>query len=322
MSRYLRNQSVLMALESTNGTLASMVAADAILLTGVDVKLPDEGDPRNLMRGFMSASEVLAGPRRMEMTFSTELAASGTAGTAPQIGKLLRACGLAETVTASTRVEYNPISTAFESLSASFANDGAKYTGRWGRGTAKLRLAPFKIPRIEWTFWFVDATGTVAANPTLTYSSWQRPQIASDANQTSLKVGASYSAGVVTGGTAITWETLDFDLGNQLEHVLLFNSQESIDIADRSAKGNVMAFLNATDEVQWRSDWLANTMGAFTAAHGSVAGGKVILHGANVQKRNVQPGSKGQNNSRTMVSADLEFVATGSGGNEAVLVFL
>lgn len=322
MSRYLRNQSVLAALETTNGTLATMAAADAILLKNVDVTLPDEGDPRNLMRGFMGNSEVLAGARRMELSFRTELAASGTLGTAPFIGRLLRACGMAETVTASTRVEYNPISTAFESMSFSFANDGAKYTGRFGRGTFKAHFEPYKAPYIDWQFKAIDTTGSVAANPSPTYSSIQRPQVVSDGNTSSLKTGASYSAGVVTGGTVLQWDAFDFDQGNTLEHVLLVGSAEAIDIADRNSKGSVSAFLDATNEIQWRTDWLANTLGAFTLQHGSVAGGKVILHGSNVQKHNIQPDKGGGNSSRIMNVADLEFIPTGSGNNDSVLVFI
>jgi hypothetical protein len=319
MSRYLRNRSVLAALESTNGTLATMVAADAILLKDVQVTLPSDGDPRNLIRGFMGGSEELDGSRRMELTFTVECASSGTLGTAPWWGKLLRACGFAEVVTASTRVDYTPLSTAFESLSFSFANDGVKYTGRFGRGSAKFNFTPYKAPTIEFKFWAIDATGTAAANPAPTYSTMIRPQVVSDGNLTSLKQGGSYAAGVVTGGTALAWDAFSVDLNNSLEHVLLVGGAEAIDISDRSIKGATSVFLDAANEVTWRSDRLANTLNSFSLQHGATGTNKIILHGPSVQKTNVQPAAGA---SRLMTTADLMFLPTGTGNNDLTLCVL
>ena len=322
MTRYLRNQSVLAALEATPGTLATMVAADAILLKGVDVSFPDEGDERNLMRGYMGNSEALAGARRMDLKFTVECAGSGVAGTAAAWGKLLRACGFAEVVQAApARVEYNPVSTAFESMSFSFANDGAKYTGRFGRGSAKFNFSPYKAPTIEFTFKAIDTSGSVAANPAPTYATYTRPEVVSDGNVTSLKQGGAYAVGAITGGTTLAWDMFSLDLNNTLEHVLLVGSAEAIDISDRNIKGGTSVFVTATEEIAWRADWLANTLNSFSLLHGTAAGKKIILHGASVQKTNVQPGASGAK-SRVMVNADLQFLPTGSGGNDLMLVTL
>ena len=56
-----------------------------------------------------------------------ELAGSGTAGTAPRYGALLQACGLSETIVASTSVTYAPVSSAFSSATIYFNNDGIRH---------------------------------------------------------------------------------------------------------------------------------------------------------------------------------------------------
>lgn len=321
MSRYLYNQIVLAAIESTAGTLAAMTLSNGLLLKNVTVKLADEGDSRDLLRGYMGNSDILSGNRRMELSFTTELASSGTAGTAPAWGILARACGLLEVVTAAVRVEYTPLSTALESVSFGFRNDGVNYTARFGRGTLKVNFSPYKAPTIDWTFKAIDTTSAAAAQPASTFATWIRPQVVSDANTSSLKVGGSYAAGAITGGAALIWENHMVDLGNSVDHVLLVGAAEAVDISARDIKGSVSAFLTAAEEVQWRADWLANTMFSYSLQHGTGAGNKIILHGANVQKTNVQPGNS-QTGKRLMTSADLQYVPTGAGSNDMILVAL
>src|SRR6056297_1351162 len=51
---------------------------------------------------------------------NVQFSGSGTAGTAPAYGPLLRACGLSETVDAGTDVVYAPVSTGFEMVALYF----------------------------------------------------------------------------------------------------------------------------------------------------------------------------------------------------------
>ena len=46
--------------------------------------------------------------QRVEVTFEVEMAGSGTAGTAPAFGPLLKACGNSETIVTDTSVTYAP----------------------------------------------------------------------------------------------------------------------------------------------------------------------------------------------------------------------
>lgn len=99
MALLTRKRLILAETESTYGTDPSPDGADAILVRDLNIT-PQQSDvvSRDLVRPYLGASEQLLANTRVECTFSVELAGSGTAGTAPRFGKVLKACALAETV--------------------------------------------------------------------------------------------------------------------------------------------------------------------------------------------------------------------------------
>lgn len=98
MALLTRKRLLLAEIESTYGTDPSPGAADAVLVRDLNIT-PAQSDVvnRDLVRPYLGASEQLLANTRVECTFSVELAGSGTAGTAPRFGSVLKACGLAET---------------------------------------------------------------------------------------------------------------------------------------------------------------------------------------------------------------------------------
>ena len=99
MALLTRKRLILAETESTYGTDPSPDGADAVLVRDLNIT-PQQSDVvnRDLVRPYLGASEQLLANTRVECTFSVELAGSGTAGTAPRFGKVLKACALAETV--------------------------------------------------------------------------------------------------------------------------------------------------------------------------------------------------------------------------------
>lgn len=98
-----RKRVILAKIESTYGTDPTPTgAANAILVRNLTVT-PQDADfvDRNLVRPYMGRSEQLAAGIRAMFEFEVEMAGGGTAGVAPGIGPLLRACGLSETLTAA-----------------------------------------------------------------------------------------------------------------------------------------------------------------------------------------------------------------------------
>lgn len=142
-----RKRLILAEIESQYGTDPTPAATDAVLVRDLNIT-PMQSDvvSRDLVRPYLGASEQLLANTRVECTFSVELAGSGTAGTAPRFGSVLKACGLAETA-------YTPAvtGTAAAGASNSITLDGSasstndaynglilRITGGTGAGTVAI----------------------------------------------------------------------------------------------------------------------------------------------------------------------------------------
>ena len=98
-----RRRIVLAKIESTYGTDSSPSASlNAILVRNLDVT-PLDADivSRDVVRPYMGSQGNLIAGQKVGVSMEIELAGSGTAGSAPAFGVLLRACGLAEALTAA-----------------------------------------------------------------------------------------------------------------------------------------------------------------------------------------------------------------------------
>ena len=91
-----RRQLLMIKAESTYGTSSSPTGSEAILvldpkLSPLDAKLLEREiiDP-----AFGRVRSRVLTERKMGLQFGVEVAGSGTAGTAPKYGPLLRACGM------------------------------------------------------------------------------------------------------------------------------------------------------------------------------------------------------------------------------------
>lgn len=93
-----RKRLILAKTESVYGTDSTPAGADAVLVRDLNIT-PMQADTvsRDLVRPYYGASEQLLANVRAEVTFSVELAGSGTAGTAPRFGSVLQACGFSQT---------------------------------------------------------------------------------------------------------------------------------------------------------------------------------------------------------------------------------
>lgn len=308
MPRRIMNTVLSAQMEATYGSPpGSWAGTDAILLTGTPkITFPREGQSRDLVRGYFGGSEELVGVRRAEVSFSIELAGSGTAGTVPQWGKLMRGCACAEAITAVTRVEYTPNSTTLESVSLRWENDGVRYVIRGAMGTAKLNLMAYERPTIDFEFKGFDVAAAVAANVVPVFTAWKRPEVISDNNSAGFKLGCTYSAGALSGGAALISRGMTFDIGNTVQHMQLVGG-EQIDITGRETTGTGIVELDTTNEVQWRTDMNANVLANVGFSHGTTAGNKVVVFGNNAQRLNNQISDY---QGRALTSFDMRFLPT------------
>lgn len=319
MSRLSRKTVILAKIEATYGTDPVPVGTtDAILISNQSINpLNAQNVDRALVRDYLGGSEQLVGTVFVDCSFDVELQSSGAAGTTPAWGPLLRACGFAETVTAATRVEYNPISTAFESATLYYYDDGALHKLLGARGSFKLGMGIGNRPLISFKFIGIDGGITAAANPAQTLTAWKTPAVITSANTGSLLLGCTYATGVLSAGTAYNSKGIDIDSGITVNHIPMLGS-ESVDLTARVVTGKISLDLTAALEVSLMTAVKANTVQSIGQTHGSVAGSKIIVFSPSVQLINPK---KEDQNGRRLIGFDTRHIPL-AGNDELRIVAL
>lgn len=283
-SRYFRNMVILAKIQTVVGTyVVPAPATDALLISDATIGYDDKIVERDVLRDYFGAAEQMIGDSPVNIEFTVELAGSGTAGTAPAWGKLIRGCAFAET-TAASYVTYNPITVGQESLSFLYAVDGVTHRIKDARGTATLSIAPGSKPALKFKFVGIEQANPEAlANPTgVVRTAWKAPLPVAATNTGDLLIGCTYATGVVTGGSALPSISVDLDLGASAEFMALMGSSE-VDITAREIKGTAKLRLAAADEATMFSDAKTVTTKAVSFKHGTGAGKIVQCYAPAVQ---------------------------------------
>lgn len=322
MPRYIRNTVITAKVETTAGVdaaptgLANAVLVSEMSITPLDAKNID----RNVIRGYFGASEQLVGVASVKVSLTVELAGSGAAATAPAMGALFQGCALAEaSLTTPTRVEYTPVSTALKTLTIYYYDDGVLHKLIGAMGTFSLSAKVGERPTLKFEFTGLDGTMSVASTAG-TYSAWKPPVAMTKANVVDITLGATYAAGVLTGGVAYSSTGLELAMGNAVGYSALL-SAERVDITDRDVTGSIELDLTATQEVAFMSSVKANTLQSLALTIGTVSGSKLIIHAPAIQLINPK---KSELNGTRLCGYDLRAVPTpaGSGNDELRLAFI
>lgn len=319
MARYIRNTAIQAKIETVYKTdPVPTGAANSMLVSNVNINpLNAQNVPRELIRTWLGGSEHLIGTAFKEVSFDVEIAGSGSLGVAPAFGPLLRACGLAEAITAVTRVDYTPISTGFESVTIYWYDDGLLHKLFGARGSFGIAKGLGGRPVFRFRFLGIDG-GESAATPSGTsYASFVKPLVITDTNTGDITLGATYSAGAMSGGTVYPSRGLEVDLGHEVVHTPLLGMEE-IDITARDVSGHVDLDLTPAQEVTLMSTVKANTTQGLGLQHGTVAGNIVLTFLANAQLINP---TKQEINGRRLIGFDIRGVPGASGGDDLRLVF-
>lgn len=314
--RYVRNSAILAKTEATYGTDPTPTGvANAILVSNLSITpLNAQNVSRDLIRGYFGGSEQLIGTAYVECKFDVELAGSGAAGTAPAYGPLLIGCGMAETVTATYHVVYDPISASQKGTTIWYYVDGVKHVLNGARGTFEIKMGLGERPVMSFTFLGLDGGVTATALPSQTLTAFKTPIAITDANTSDFTLGSALTLGsqipAIAGGTVYPSRGLSVNFGNTLNHVPLLGG-ESVDIVSRDTTGRVTLDLTAAQQASFHTDIKANTTTTATFLHGTTAGYKVILSAPAVQRINP---TYTEQNGRVMTDMDLRF--TPSTGND------
>lgn len=280
-TRYIRDTTILAKIETTSGTDSVPTgAANSIQVSNVKIEaLNTTYVDRELLRAYFGSNDQLVASVNKKVSFDVELVGSGTAGTAPAWGPLLRACGFAQTLVATERVNYIPITNGQESVSIYVFDPGVRHVLLYAKGSVKFDMTLNKIPKMMFEFIGLDGSDT-AANPTgVTYAAFLQPQVVQDAFTGDLTLGGTLSGtGVpaITGGTVYPSMGLEVDAGITAEHIDLLGGQ-SIDITDRKMRGKIMVDSSAAEEVAFLAGIKAGTLQSLGLIHGTVVGRRAGL---------------------------------------------
>ena len=166
-------EAIALKIETTYRTDATPSAsADALLVSELSVS--NEGLrmlERNNIKPTISTDQMIFAGTLKKITFTAEIKGSGAAGTAPEIGQALRACGLDETVTASTSVAYKPVSQDHESATIYYYQDGRLQKLLGCRGTFSISAENASYGAATFEFTGHDGGLADASFPALSYDS-------------------------------------------------------------------------------------------------------------------------------------------------------
>ena len=266
-------------IESTEGTPETLASGDVFLASNVAYEPQINMVERPAASNSFSPFSKVPGSRQARLSFDVELKGSGLAGTPPEFGKLLRACGMSEDVVANSSVTYLPASHDIPSLTFAWIVDGKKYQMAGARGTFKLDLKAGEIGVFHFEF-----LGTNISDAdqnffdAVAYQNVVPPAFLS----TNLQLD-SYSAIV---------ENLSIDMGNELNLRPDANSAQgfiSAIIAKRLPKLTLDPEDVLVSTKDWWSLWEAGSLVAFLAQIGQSAGNICTISAPKVQIVGMRP---------------------------------
>ena len=309
MALLSRKRLILVKTESTYGTDSTPAGTDALLVRNLDIT-PLSGDvvSRDLIRPYMGNFDQLISMTSVAINFEVELAGSGTAGTAPKYDAILKACGLAATIVASTSVTYAPVSASFSSATIYFNVDGVLHKLTGCRGSMNMSCAVGAIPTLAFNLTGVYNAPTDTAQPAVTYSAQATPLIFREGNTSAFSF-FSYS-GIL--------QSVDFNLANDLVYRELVGGTKETLITDRKPAGTVMIEAPTIATKDFFTTALASSTGNLTFLHGTTAGNRVTFLASQVDV--INPTYQDQD-SIMMLSVPYVATPTTAGNNEFSLAF-
>jgi len=310
MALIARKAYILAKSEATYATSSTPANTDAVLVRNLELT-PLAGDvvSRDLLRPYLGNSEQLIARTYAELTFEVELAGSGTAGTAPRYGNLLKACGTSETVVASTSVTYAPVSTSFSSSTIVYNCDGLNHVLTGCRGSFTIRAEVGQIPTISFSMVGIFNAPTDLSPVAATYSNQATPLVFRQGNTSSFSI-FGYSG---------LLQSFDFDLANStIYRQLVGSSTGEVLITDRKPAGSVVIESPTIAAKDFFTVALGNTTGSTTFLHGTTAGNRVTFTAA---QSDITAPTYSEQDGVSMMTLPFVATPTTAGNDELSLVF-
>lgn len=308
-----RKKFLIAKIESAYGSDSTPVGgSDAIQVTNLDVT-PIESDnvQAAAYQGFIGNSTrgTLVANKRVSVTFDVELSGSGTAGTAPAFGPLLKACGLSETVVAATSVTYAGVSSSFDSATIYCFYDGTRHKITGARGTVSFNMTAGQFPTASFVMTGIYNTpDDTALSGTFTVANQAASLEINDTNVTT----ATFH-----GVTDVRLESLDLALNNEVLYKETASSQEVL-ITNRTPGGTAVIEAPAVGTTDYFAKATAVATGNSSFVIGATGGNIITLTMAQTDITGV---SYGDTNGVISLSMPYLALPTTSGNDEISLAF-
>ena len=312
MAKLYRKRTVLVKIESTYGTDSVPTGTDACQVRNLEIS-PVESEvlSRDLVRTYLGSSPQLVANTRVQVTFEVEYAGSGTAGTAPRYGSLLKACGFSETLVTSTSATYAPVSASFSSVSIYYSTDGVRHKVTGCRGTFSLNLTANQIPVINFTMTGQYVAPTDTADPTPTFTNQATPRIFNDTYTTAFTLFSE---------TDLPLQSCQLDVGNEIVYRELVNSDKEVTLVNRAGSGSLVIEMPTLASHDFFADAVASTTGNLSIVHGATAGNIITLASAANAVSLANP-TYSEDNGVVMLNLPYTLVPSTAGNDEFTLAY-
>ena len=305
-----RRRLILAKIESTYGTDPTPTgSSNAILVRNLEIQpLVADTVNRELVRPFLGQSDQLLAQTRVEVTFEVELAGSGTAGTAPAYGPVLRSCAMSETVVADTSVTYAPESSGFESCTIYYHQDGIRHKVTGCRGTFEMSGEVGQIPVLSFTMTGIYNAPTDETLPTPTYANQVTPVVFKEGNTT------NFSAF----GYAGCLMSYNFNIANDVIYRELIGCTKEVIITNRAPNGTIVIEAPTIAAKDFFAAATGSSTGSITFQHGQTAGNIVTMTTAQSDLGNL---TYSDQDGIQMLNIPYIAVPTSSGNDEMSLAY-
>lgn len=255
MVQLTRRNLVLAKIETTYGTDPTpTTAANAVEVMDLSMKRVKSPVERNSQNASLMRKASLLGEEYYEISFKAEIQLTGSAGTPPRLGPLLRACGLSQTIITggSPVVKYRDRSDSFESCTIWVYQGGRLFKTVGCFGNVKGTYEAGKNAILEFTMQgMVGAAISVISMPT--------DAVYDDvAGSTPLCKAGTFK---YNNKTTLCSNMMDFDLGNVVSKRQCLSATyvvEGFEITDRKPVASINPETQVFTSYDFYTDALTN----------------------------------------------------------------
>ena len=310
MAKLHRKRSILAKSESSYGTNPNPTgSANYVQVIDLNIEpIVSDEVSRDLIRPYMGNYEVIPANTRVNVTFDVEMAGSGTAGTAPKYGAILKACGLSETISGGNTVTYAPVATPSDSVTLFVNYDGIRQIVKGCRGTFSINCEVNSIPRISFSLTGLFSAPTDDALPSVTTSNQATPLI--------FKNGSTSNFAIF--GFAAALQSWSLDFNNEVIYRELVGGTKEVLITDRRPSGTAVIENVALSSHNFFTDYTGTSTGTNTWLHGTTAGNKVTV---SCPQTDLGQPTYEESDGITMLNLPFMATPTASANNEFSLVY-